>query len=87
MLLQDKEVILNNVCKLVPSLKHAKSVRDWVGLRPYREPVRLQLDHHEVRQPYPIAKRCQLSLLQQKYFCNEDKLCSFECTLLKLSWH
>ncbi|KAL3153224.1 hypothetical protein ABBQ38_011974 [Trebouxia sp. C0009 RCD-2024] len=54
---EDKEVILNNVCKLVPSLKHAKSVRDWVGLRPYREPVRLQLDHHEVELPNGASKQ------------------------------
>lgn len=49
MSLQDKKVILDNVCKLVPSLKHAKHVQDWVGLRPYREPVRLQLQHHKVK--------------------------------------
>lgn len=49
MLLQDKKVILDNVCKLVPSLKHAKHVQDWVGLRPYREPVCLQLQHHKVK--------------------------------------
>ena len=45
---QDKSVIQDGVCKLVPSLKHAKVVQDWVGLRPYREPVRLQLEHHQV---------------------------------------
>ena len=47
--LQDKKVILDNACKLAPSLRHAEHVQDWVGLRPYREPVRLHLHHHKVR--------------------------------------
>ena len=53
-MLQDKRVILENVCKLAPSLKHAEHVQDWVGLRPYREPVRLQLHHHKVTHFYVL---------------------------------
>ena len=47
-LAQDKEQILDKVCRLVPSLRNAAVVQDWVGLRPYREPVRLQLQHVKV---------------------------------------
>lgn len=46
--IQDKARIMENVCKMVPSLRDAKVVQDWVGLRPYREPVRLELSYHEV---------------------------------------
>lgn len=47
MLLQDKQRIMDNVCKMVPSLQNAEVVQDWVGLRPYREPVRLELDQYK----------------------------------------
>ena len=81
-------MILDNVCKLVPSLKHAKSVRDWVGLRPYREPVRLQLDHHEVR--HPCFSCAMLSVTRSQYtaFCNAYQALqpSVECTAMKLLW-
>ncbi len=46
--MQDSARIMENVCKIVPSLRDAKVVQEWVGLRPYREPVRLELQHHEV---------------------------------------
>lgn len=46
---EDKARIMENVCKMVPSLRDAKVVQDWVGLRPYREPVRLELSYHEVK--------------------------------------
>ena len=46
---QDRARIVENVCKVVPSLRGARVVQEWVGLRPYREPVRLELQHHKVR--------------------------------------
>ncbi|XP_060078159.1 D-amino-acid oxidase-like [Ylistrum balloti] len=39
---KDKQRILKDVCKLVPSLRTARQLRDWVGLRPLRSPVRLE---------------------------------------------
>ncbi|KAJ8306179.1 hypothetical protein KUTeg_005816 [Tegillarca granosa] len=41
---EDKERIFHNCCKLIPSLKNAKILYDWVGLRPARSEVRLELD-------------------------------------------
>ena len=46
---QDRARIVENVCKVVPSLRGARVVQEWVGLRPYREPVRLELQHYKVR--------------------------------------
>lgn len=83
--LQDKKVILDNVCKLVPSLKLAKLVRDWVGLRPYREPVRLQLDHHEVRQPCLLATYSQNTGRQVGEVTHVPPQLNAECTDLELS--
>lgn len=54
---EDSARIMENVCKIVPSLKGAKVVREWVGLRPYREPVRLELQHHEAQLPDGSTKR------------------------------
>lgn len=47
-MLQDKQRILAGCCQLLPSLKHAKVVSDWAGLRPARERVRLELAFHQV---------------------------------------
>ncbi|XP_021346523.1 D-amino-acid oxidase-like isoform X2 [Mizuhopecten yessoensis] len=41
---QDKQRIVEDVCKLVPSLRTAKRLQDWVGLRPLRSPVRLEAE-------------------------------------------
>ncbi|KAF7661982.1 hypothetical protein LDENG_00248580 [Lucifuga dentata] len=38
----DHKNIWNNACKLEPSLKHARIVEDWTGLRPARSKVRLE---------------------------------------------
>ncbi|XP_077991657.1 D-aspartate oxidase-like [Glandiceps talaboti] len=38
----DRKKILEGCCRLVPSLKHATIVNDWVGLRPGRPSVRLE---------------------------------------------
>ena len=48
-MLQDRARIVENVCQVVPSLRGAKVVQEWGGLRPYREPVRLELQHFKVR--------------------------------------
>lgn len=47
-MLQDRQRILEGCCQIVPSLKHAKVVSDWAGLRPARDRVRLELDFHQV---------------------------------------
>lgn len=61
--MQDSAGIMDNVCKLVPSLRDAKVVREWVGLRPYREPVRLELQHHEVLHQCSCTNACRLAPL------------------------
>lgn len=38
----DHKKIWEDACQLVPSLKHARIVGDWSGLRPYRSKVRLE---------------------------------------------
>ncbi|XP_036383525.1 D-amino-acid oxidase-like [Megalops cyprinoides] len=38
----DHKKILDEACSLEPSLKHAKVVEDWAGLRPVRSKVRLE---------------------------------------------
>ena len=42
---------------MIPSLKGAKYIKDWVGLRPSRNPVRIERDrvHHEGRS-YEVTK-------------------------------
>ena len=39
---EDKEFILAGSLALEPSLAHCERVRDWVGLRPGRDSVRLE---------------------------------------------
>lgn len=54
-MLQDKQRILEGCCQIVPSLKHAKVVSDWAGLRPARDRVRLELDFHQVIEHYHLV--------------------------------
>ena len=53
--LQDKHRILEGCCQIVPSLKHAKVVSDWAGLRPARDRVRLEHDFHQVIERYHLG--------------------------------
>jgi len=39
---EDKEMIFRNTRELAPSLKEAKWIKDWVGLRPARKQVRIE---------------------------------------------
>ncbi|ELU06258.1 hypothetical protein CAPTEDRAFT_19157 [Capitella teleta] len=39
---EDAKIIWENACKVMPSLKKAKIIRQWAGLRPHREPLRLE---------------------------------------------
>jgi glycine/D-amino acid oxidase-like deaminating enzyme len=39
----DRQAILNNVCALLPSLRNAEIKEEWVGYRPGRPSVRLEL--------------------------------------------
>ncbi|XP_013382965.1 D-aspartate oxidase-like [Lingula anatina] len=41
---KDKATILKNCLEMVPSLKDAEFKYDWVGLRPSRKPVRVELE-------------------------------------------
>ncbi|KAF4530944.1 hypothetical protein B566_EDAN018973 [Ephemera danica] len=39
----DKQTIMSKCKAMQPSLERAEFVRDWVGLRPHRDPVRVEL--------------------------------------------
>ncbi|XP_061197407.1 D-aspartate oxidase-like [Saccostrea echinata] len=41
--------IIKRCCNLVPSLKHAEIERTWVGLRPWRSSVRLEVESITIR--------------------------------------
>ena len=41
---QDKQRILEGCCRILPSLRNAEIISDWAGLRPYREPLRIELE-------------------------------------------
>lgn len=40
----DEASILARCSKLIPNLKNAEIIRSWVGLRPYRDQVRVEFD-------------------------------------------
>lgn len=40
----DRAAILERCHSLVPQLKSAPIVREWVGLRPHRDPVRVEVE-------------------------------------------
>jgi len=69
---------MENVCKMVPSLRGAKVVQEWVGLRPYREPVRLELNHHKVQPTTALlhhiaalpSNHCRLSTCDIQHVCH-----------------
>ena len=46
--LQDRQLILEGCCEIVPSLRHAEVVAEWAGLRPARDRVRLELENLQV---------------------------------------
>ena len=48
---EDRDFIWKGCHELIPSLKGAKYIKDWVGLRPSRNPVRIERDrvHHDGR--------------------------------------
>lgn len=41
----DSKFIFDGCERLLPSLKNATKVKEWVGLRPGRSTVRLELEH------------------------------------------
>ncbi len=42
--LHDEAGIMERCCKLLPNLKNAEIIKTWVGLRPYRDQVRVEFD-------------------------------------------
>lgn len=44
--LYDQAAILDRCYKLMPRLKEARIIKQWVGLRPHRDPVRVEIEHH-----------------------------------------
>ena len=46
--MQHKCQILEGCSRIVPSLRDAEVVADWAGLRPYRQQVRIELEHKQV---------------------------------------
>ena len=40
----DSAAIRNRCVQLVPGLKNVKNEKEWVGLRPHRDPVRIQIE-------------------------------------------
>jgi len=51
----DSEFIFAGCHKLNPSLKHAETIREWVGLRPGRTSVRLEIETEMRRNATPIV--------------------------------
>ena len=49
MSLTDHAYILDGCKALLPSLAHAEVLEDWVGLRPGRSSVRLELDQQQIK--------------------------------------
>ena len=45
--LEDTEFILEGSLALEPSLEHSERLRDWVGLRPGRDSVRLERERRD----------------------------------------
>ncbi|KAF4525249.1 hypothetical protein B566_EDAN014552 [Ephemera danica] len=44
----DKQTIMSKCKAMQPSLERAEFVRDWVGLRPHRDPVRVEVERMQV---------------------------------------
>lgn len=66
--MQDKDNILEGCSRIVPSLRNAEVVADWAGLRPYRQRVRLELEHKQVQSPLlSCLARFLVSLLTLAY--------------------
>jgi D-aspartate oxidase len=51
---------------LLPSLKDAEFVRDWVGLRPHRDPVRVQAETIALASGKQLPVRSNLVFLFKK---------------------
>lgn len=81
LVVQDKQRILEGCCELVPSLKHAQVVADWAGLRPARDRVRLELEHHQVQLPACHPPGTVLLSPQTCIYTPYLKLCSSHCLL------
>lgn len=43
----DRDMIWNGCCKLLPSLKKAEILEEWVGLRPQRTLIRVEIDKEQ----------------------------------------
>jgi glycine/D-amino acid oxidase-like deaminating enzyme len=52
----DRRGILDRACAVLPSLAAAEVVSEWVGLRPGRPSVRLELEHVPLQQQQPQSK-------------------------------
>lgn len=56
----DRDSIWSRCLKVVPSLKDAEVASEWVGLRPQRQPVRVEIDQEvlfKVKNGYSIDKK------------------------------
>lgn len=54
--------IMARCCRLVPSLKHAEVERTWVGLRPWRPSVRLEVEMISVGgRRLPVSREMTIS--------------------------
>lgn len=54
--------IMARCCRLVPSLKHAEVERTWVGLRPWRSSVRLEVEMISVNgRRLPVSRKVAIS--------------------------
>lgn len=51
----DRTSIFERCCELVPSLRKAEVAFEWVGLRPFRQPVRVEAEVIEKRTGHTIV--------------------------------
>lgn len=66
--------IMARCCRLVPSLKHAVVERTWVGLRPWRSSVRLEVEVISVNgRRLPVSRKVAISCIFGQW--NADFCC------------